>query len=81
MNSSELKARFSAYQQATATFEANNVQAMLSDLFASDVVLHMCHPFGDMQGPDAYFKNCIGALHSSMPDLERRDMIVMAGDH
>ena len=79
MKSSELKRRFGAFQTATANFDAAGVQAVLADLFAPDAVLHMCHPFGDLEGPDAYFNNCLGALHKAMPDLERRDMIVMAG--
>lgn len=79
MKSSELKQRLGAFQQATTNFDSINVQAVLADLFAADAVLHMCHPFGTLEGPDAYFKNCLGTLHKAMPDLERRDMIVMAG--
>ena len=79
MNSNDLKARLSAFQSATATFETGSVESALSDLFALDAVLHMCHPFGTLVGPNAYFDNCLGALHTAMPDLERRDMIVLAG--
>lgn len=79
MTPAELKESFRAFQDATATFETDQVQQVMSDFFAPDSILHMCHPFGSMTGPDAYYQNCLGALHQAMPDLERRDMIVMAG--
>ena len=62
MNPDQLKLTLQPYQQATATFESAKVQAVLSELFASDAVLHMYHPFGTLEGPDAYFQNCIGKL-------------------
>ena len=79
MKPHQLKASLQAFQQATATFEATKVQAVLAELFAADAVLHMCHPFGTLEGPNAYFENCIGKLNKAIPDLERRDMIVLAG--
>jgi predicted ester cyclase len=79
MNSNELKAYFSPFQNAMANFEASKVQEVLTELIAPDAVLRMCHPFGTMEGPNAYYENCLGALHTAMPDLERRDMIVLAG--
>ena len=39
----------------------------------------MCHPFGDLTGPDALYDTCYAPLLTSLPDLERRDWIVMAG--
>ncbi|WP_293444079.1 ester cyclase [Planktotalea sp.] len=48
-------------------------------VFAPDAALHMCHPFGDLTGPDALWNTCIGPLHAAMPDLECRDMIMLAG--
>jgi len=79
MNPTQIKQCLSAFQQATATFDADNVRAALSETFASDATLKMCHPFGTLIGPDAYFDKCIGALNLAMPDLERRDMIVLGG--
>lgn len=79
MNPTQIKECLSAFQQATATFDADNVRAVVGETFASDAVLNMCHPFGTLKGPEAYFDNCIGALNVAIPDLERRDMIVLAG--
>lgn len=41
--------------------------------------IHMCHPFGDISGPDAWFTHCFAPLMEAMPDLERRELIVLAG--
>lgn len=78
MTSNELKEFFKPFQQATTTFEPDSVKAVLSQLFSADAEINMCQPFGTLIGPQAYFENCIGALHKAMPDLERRDMIVLA---
>ena len=36
-------------------------------------------PFGDMEGPQALYENCYALLLQAMPDLERRDWIVIGG--
>lgn len=79
MTADELKLRLVPYRIATADFEASAVRSALSELFAPDAVIHFCHPFGTLQGHDAFFATCLAPLHGAMPDLERRDMIVMAG--
>ncbi len=79
MTSAELKAQLASYRAATANFEAISVRAAMSELFASDAALRLCHPFGALSGPDAFYDTCLAPLHVAMPDLERRDMILMAG--
>lgn len=79
MISVELKAKLAFYRATTADFEVTSVRAAISELFAPDAVLRLCHPFGTLNGPDAYFETCLAPLHAAMPDLERRDMILMAG--
>ncbi|MFZ1814362.1 MAG: ester cyclase [Rhizobiaceae bacterium] len=44
-----------------------------------DARLHLCHPFCDLTGPLELFETAYVPLYEAMPDLERRDMIVMAG--
>ena len=65
--------------QAMYHFDANGVRAQLRDLIASDAVVHMPYPLGDMTEPDAFYDRCYAPLLASWPDLERRDWIVMAG--
>ena len=79
MNPDALKTLIKPFQTAMADVDEASVRKAMSDVFASDATLHMCHPFGDLTGPDALWDTCIGPLHAAMPDLERRDMIVLAG--
>lgn len=79
MTPTELKALLTAYRVAAADFETGAVSAALSNLFAPEATLRLCHPFGTLQGADAYLEVCLTPLHAAMPDLERRDMIVVAG--
>jgi len=60
---------------ATATPDSAKVVA---ETFAPDAVIHMCHPFGDLRG-DQIWDTIYTPLVSAMPDLERRDMIVVTG--
>ena len=66
-------------RQAMYNFDASAVQTALSDVLAKDAVVHLCHPFGDCLGAAAFYQTAYAPLHDAMPDLERRDMIVMAG--
>lgn len=52
----------------------------LKNAFAADATIHMCYPFGDMTGPDAFFQSVIKPLFDAMPNTERRDTIVIAGE-
>jgi len=79
MHPSKLKAVFEHYQSATSTFELASVHTTLSKLFSTDVHIQICHPFGELTGSDAFIDACLKPLVSAMPDLERRDMIVVAG--
>ncbi len=68
-----------AYQSATATFDAVHVKTALSETFAQDATFHICAPFGDLARLDAFLAECLAPLHAALPDLERRDMITVAG--
>ncbi|WP_102898165.1 ester cyclase [Phaeobacter piscinae] len=48
--------------------------------FSAEAGIHLCHPIGDMTGPDALYRTAYAPLLRAMPDLERRDWIVMAGE-
>jgi len=78
MTPSELKALIAPYRKACEGFDPEAVTSALS-VFAPDAVLSMCHPFGDVTGPKALYDACLAPLKAAMPDLERRDMIVLAG--
>jgi predicted ester cyclase len=79
MTSAELKSLFSAYQLASLSVETEATKQALKALFAPQATLKLCHPFGTLTGADSYFDSCLEPLLIAMPDLERRDMIVLAG--
>ena len=59
--------------------EASRLAAELHHLMASDCEIHLAHPLGSMRGPEALFATVYAPLLQAIPDLERRDFIVMAG--
>ncbi|NRB36466.1 MAG: ester cyclase, partial [Rhodobacteraceae bacterium] len=60
-------------------FDADGVRAALKAVMAPDAVIHMPWPLGDMVGPKALYDTCYAPLLDAMPDMERRDWIVMGG--
>ena len=73
------KERIRSLRAAMYNFEAGSVRAELMDLIAPDAVIHMPHPFRDLTGPEALYETCYAPLFEAVPDLERRDWIVMGG--
>ncbi len=73
------KSALSPLRDAMVDFEERSVRAELSKLFAPDVTIRMPHPFGDFHDPSGYYAACYAPLLHAMPDLERRDWIVIAG--
>ncbi len=76
---SALKARIAPLREAQYDFEEGSVRAALAALCDADTVFHHCHPFGDLIGPEAFYEASYAPLLAAMPDLERRDWIVMSG--
>jgi len=54
-------------------------RAALEAVIAPDALLRLGHPFGDLTGTDPLWQAAYAPLLAAMPDLERRDMIVLAG--
>lgn len=79
MTSKELKSFLASFRKAAENFDPAVMRPIMDDLFVHDATLHLCHPFGTLRGPDAFLNSCLIPLHQAMPDLERRDMILLAG--
>ena len=77
------KSALAPLRAAMADFEAGSVRQALERLLAPDALCHMAHPFGDGRGAEALFATCYAPLLEALPDLERRDWIVVGGpdDH
>ncbi len=79
MTPAALKSLMGPYRAAMAEAAEVPVRGAMSALFAPDAALHLCHPFGELSGADAFWHTCLAPLLTAMPDLERREMIVLAG--
>lgn len=79
MTSDRIKAAIAPYQRAMSSCDAGTIGGIISTCFAPDAEIRMCHPFGTLRGPDAFVSACLDPLAAAIPDLERRDLIVMAG--
>tara|TARA_R110002096_G_scaffold87751_3_gene201253 strand:+ start:1310 stop:2341 length:1032 start_codon:yes stop_codon:yes gene_type:complete len=78
MTPSALKSLLAPYQAALATASPSDTGAALVALFDPQAEVKLCHPFGTGTGPAAVMA-ALAPLLTAMPDLERRDMIVLAG--
>ncbi len=59
--------------------DATTLRSVASAVFAPDAVVQLAFPFEDLDGSDGWCGDAIGVLRAAMPDLERRDTIVIAG--
>lgn len=76
---SQHKALIAPLREAMYNFDAATVQAALKALIAPDAIIHMPHPLRDLTGPQELYDVCYAPLLTAMPDLERRDWIVIGG--
>ncbi|MEK9991967.1 MAG: ester cyclase, partial [Paracoccaceae bacterium] len=73
------KASINKLRNAMYDFDEKEICEVLSKLLTPDTIIHMPWPLGDMNGPDQLYKKCYEPLVASIPDLERRDWIVVGG--
>ena len=60
-------------------FSESRLLKVLEKLFISEAVFRVCYPFGKKVGVDNFFMDVFTPFLHALPDLERRDTIVMAG--
>ncbi len=73
----DLRAAIRPFQAALAT-ASDDARSVLDQVFAPDARLQLCHPFGETTGAQIW-KTLYAPLLAAMPDLERRDLIVLEG--
>ncbi|MGB0718035.1 MAG: ester cyclase [Alphaproteobacteria bacterium] len=76
--SEHCKSMIAPLRRAMVNFDGT-VEASLRKVFHRDAQISFCHPFGDVIGSDALYELAYAPLLVAMPDLERRDMILLAG--
>ena len=72
------KALLAPFRAAAYDFTADGVRAALSAL-APEATFNLAYPFETIEGPEAFFETAYAPLLAAIPDLERRDHIVIAG--
>ena len=65
---------------AMTDFSESSVKNELTLLLRTDAIIRMCYPFGEIQGPHSWYDVSYKPLFKAFPDLERRNMIIVAGD-
>ena len=55
------------------------VEAAIHRTFSDGALIQLGHPFETLPGREAYFADVLTPLQHAIPDLERRDTIVIAG--
>lgn len=79
MTPEDLKNCLRGFWEAAATFEIDAVRSVVETSFHPDADIKMCHPIGSLIGGAGFVNAALTPLNYAMPDLERRDMIVLAG--
>ena len=79
MHSSELKALLRPLRAALYDYDVHQLQRAVTEVFDPNALIQLAHPFETMAGPDDLTERGWQALGASMPDLERRDTIVLSG--
>ncbi|WP_147111345.1 ester cyclase [Tateyamaria sp. syn59] len=73
------KALIAPLRAALYDYDEGELRAVLHELCAPDVVFRLAFPFESIVGVDAFVDAAFAPLAAAIPDLERRDHIVMAG--
>ena len=79
MTPAAAKACLAPLQLAMANFAEAPVRSSLKNVFSQTANIQLCHPFGMLCGPEALYETAYAPLFAALPDLERREMITMAG--
>jgi predicted ester cyclase len=66
-------------RQALYDYVPDTVQRTLCETFTADATVYLAYPFETVAGPEELYQQAYRPLQQAIPDLERRDTIVMAG--
>lgn len=67
------------WRAALYDFDAEHALRAIAEVFEQDAAIHLAHPFEDLNGPRSLLNDALLPLANALPDLERRDTIVVAG--
>lgn len=73
------KAVLAPLRSAMYDWTADGVQLALASVFAPDAAVHLAHPFEDLHAGNGWWGDALAPLERAIPDVERRDTIVISG--
>lgn len=73
------KVRLAPLRAALYDFTEAGLRAALDAVMAPEATVRLAQPFAEMTGPQAFYDQAYAPLVHAIPDLERRDYIVIAG--
>ena len=74
------KERLGAFRAALYDCDASRLRGQLNEIFAPDCLVQLAHPLETLEGVTGLYEQAYAPLLRALPDLERRDFIVMAGE-
>jgi predicted ester cyclase len=66
-------------RMALYDLKPEDLKEILEDIFLHDCKIHLSHPFENLDGPGELYEKAFKPLIKAVPDLERRDYIMIAG--
>ena len=78
--SQQLKEFINPLLSSMRDFSEQPVRIQIDKLLISECQIKMCFPFGEIKGIDGYFDTIYKPFLKAFPNLERRDLIVLAGE-
>jgi len=79
MNAARNKAIVAPVRAAMYDYQRDALASALDTAFHPQAIIHLASPFEDMQGVAEFQARALTPLFTAIPDLERRDTIVIAG--
>ena len=76
---SQNKALLRPLRQALYDYDPDRVHSALLQVFHQDAKVHLAYPFINIAGAEGLYTKALRPLYAAIPDLERRDTIVIAG--
>ena len=73
------KQRIKTFRNGLYNCDKLQLKTVLTSVFDPECQIHLAYPFEDLDGPTALYEQVLLPLITSIPDLERRDYIVIAG--
>lgn len=68
------------WRAALYDLDPDRLREQLTAVFAPDALIQLAFPFETLDGRDALYQQVYAPLIAAVPDLERRDFIVMGGE-